>query len=241
MCGIIKYALLCIFLLVPSTAYGDDFVFARLKYRGFQDDTYLKNWYTDYPEMDIHAVQIINRLTNIHATSRTVTPSDKALFGLPFIYTVEPEQMNLTDFDIVNLRRYFKRGGFMFADDYHGDEELLVFQKLIHRILPTAITTELDTKHEIFHTFYDIQAIQQVLNDGVLACKPDCVQWENGPSGEIPRIFAVYLDNRMVILATWNTDIGDGLQFLDDPKYPRAMASYAVRLLLNVIIFSLTH
>ncbi len=217
---------------------------ARLEYTGHYDDSYIKNWYTDWPDMDTHLVTFVNRLTNITADVATVKPSSKDLFKYPLIYVVEPEQMNLSDADASHIREYLKRGGFMFMDDFHGDAELEAATKNIAQILGyEPILLRLDTRDELFHVFYDINKIEQVVNDSIVSCaQAGCEQWENGPSGRDPHVYAIYDERgRMIVLMAYNTDLGDGLEWADVPWYPHEQSTYAIKMLTNVIIYSITH
>jgi len=220
---------------------GSEFHFARLQYSGGIADS-VKNWYTDYPEMDDHLSRLARRLTGINVGAPTVVePMNPNIFAFPMIYSVEPEQMDLSPEDAANLREYLAHGGFWFADDFHGDKELDKFLHQVQRVLPEATAVELDTSHPLFHSFYDIENIVQVTNDGIATCG-DCDQWENGPSGKIPKVFAIVDGHdRICILMAWNTDLGDGLEWADDPDYPAKYSAYAFKFLTNVIMYAMTH
>ncbi len=228
----------------PKFRSGDqvgEFQFARLRYPGGIPG-YFKNWYTDYPAMDVHLTTIVSRLTRIDfGPSIVVDPSRQNIFDYPLIYSVEPEQMVLGPRDVANLREYLLRGGLWFADDFHGDEEFCKFLEQIHQVLPDASPVELDTSHPLFHSFYDINKIIQVTNNEIAECR-ECDQWENGPSGREPRVFAI-LDphQRISILMAWNTDLGDGLEWADDRRYPENYSKYAIKFVTNVIVYSMTH
>jgi len=225
----------------PASKRVPQFRFARMKYPGGIPD-YIKNWYTDYPNMDANLTKLTKRLTNIDiADPILVEPSSPDLFNFPMVYSVEPEQMVLGADDAANLREFLARGGLWFADDFHGDEEFNQFVTQIHRVLPDAKIVELDVSHPLFHCFYNIEKIIQVTNDGIAKCK-ECDQWENGPSGKEPKVFAV-LDQqgRISILMAWNTDLGDGLEWADDPTYPAPYSTYAFKFVTNVIVYAMTH
>jgi len=225
----------------PAADQVGQFQFARLRYPGGIPD-YFKNWYTDYPAMDIHLSQIVQRLTGIDiGPSILVDPSSASLFDYPLIYSVEPEQMVLGPDDIKNLRSYLSRGGLWFADDFHGDDEFCRFLDQIHQVLPDASPVELDTSHPLFHSFYDIDKIIQVTNNGIAECAA-CDQWENGPSGKDPKVFAILDEHqRIIILMAWNTDLGDGLESADDRRYPEKYSTYSSKFVTNVIVYAMTH
>jgi hypothetical protein len=217
------------------------FQFARMRYPGGIPD-YIKNWYTDYPNMDDHLTALLHRMTGIDvAAPLLVNPASPALFDYPLIYSVEPEQMVLGRREVENLREYLARGGFWFTDDFHGDEEFDQFLTQLRKVIPDAKPIELTTSHPLFHCFYDINEIIQVTNDSIAEC-PECDQWENGPSGRIPKDFAVFDEHgRMIVLMAWNTDLGDGLEWADDPKYPAEYSAYAFRFISNVVVYAMSH
>ena len=217
-------------------------VFARLIYNG-RIPGYYKNWYTDYPKADRQLIMGLQRLTNLNIADyeRAIAINDPDLFRYPFLYTSEPEQMVLGPRDVAALREYLSRGGLWFADDFHGDEEFCKFLEQIHRVLPDASPVELDTSHPLFHSFYDINKIIQVTNNEIAECH-ECDQWENGPSGREPKVFAI-LDphQRISILMAWNTDLGDGLEWADDRRYPENYSKYSIKFVTNVIVYAMTH
>jgi hypothetical protein len=217
------------------------FQFARMQYPGGIPE-YIKNWYTDYPAMDQHLTALLRRLTGIDvAFPVVVSPSSRDIFKYPLIYSVEPEQMMLGPADITNLQVYLSRGGIWFADDFHGDEEFDLFLQQIRRVLPDAKPVELDISHPLFHCFYDIENIVQVTNDSIAKCR-DCDQWENGPSGKVPKVFAIFDPHgRINVLMAWNEDLGDGLEWADDPEYPANYSTYSFKFVTNVIVYSMTH
>src|SRR3990167_2159203 len=217
-----------------------DVLFARLEYTGFYDDKYLKNWYTDYPAADEHFTIFLNRVTNMRTSGVLVSPSSDDLYRYPLLYTVEPEQMKLSDFEVRNLREYLYRGGFWFVDDFHGDIEFDAFRLTLERILPSAYFVELDTAHSLFHIFYDIEQIEQVVNDSLILCRPSCDHFENGESGRIPKVFAVFLPGTsdISIVVSFNNDLGDGWEHADNPIYPPEQTTFAVKFGVNVVLYS---
>jgi hypothetical protein len=217
------------------------FQFARMRYPGGIPD-YVKNWYTDYPNMDKNLTTLMGRLTGIDiGPAVLVEPSGSDMFRYPLVYSVEPEQMILGAPEVATLREYLNRGGLWFADDFHGDEEYDQFLQQIRRVIPGASPVELDVSHPLFHCFYDIQEIIQVTNDSIAKCA-ECDQWENGPSGKIPKVFAVFDQRgRIKILMAWNTDLGDGLEWADDPEYPEYYSSYAFKFVSSVIVYAMSH
>lgn len=217
------------------------FQFARMRYPG-GIPAYIKNWYTDYPAMEQHLTTLLGRATQVDvAPPVVVDASSPQIFNYPLIYSVEPEQMTLGPRDAANLREYLERGGIWFADDFHGDAEFNRFLQQLQRVIPNAKPVELTTAHPLFHCFYDIDRIIQVTNDAIAKCA-ECNQWENGPSGQEAKVFAIVNDKgRPSVLMAWNTDLGDGLEWADDPAYPAPYATYSFQFLSNLIVYATSH
>ncbi len=90
---------------------------------------------------------------------------------------------------------------------------------------------------------------------GAVPSWPYSRAWGYGPSGivgvilvlaTVP-IFAALLRipfaiiGPMIVAICFNMDVGDGLEFADDPDYPEKFASQAIRLGTNYALYSLTH
>jgi hypothetical protein len=228
--------------LIPSNRKPTEFYFARLEYTSIDPLNTLKDWYTDYPDMDNHVVKLVNRMTNVRAAAVKVKPESSTIFRYPILYIVEPEMLKLTEFEVKQLREYIKRGGVLFMDDFHGQEDLEPVLKTLNRILPGTQMVELDTSHPLFHIFFDIPKVLQVVNDGLAACAERCDQWENGETGRVPHVYGVFdMYGDMQVIMAYNTDLGDGLEFADAPDYPLEQSIYATKLITNVIIYAMSH
>ena len=213
-------------------------VFARLIYNG-RIPGYYKNWYTDYPKSDRLLIMGIKRLTtlNIADHERAVAITDPDLFKYPFLYTSEPEQMVLTDQDAAIMREYLARGGFWVMDDFWGSFEMEAMERQLRKILPAAEIKDIPLDHPIFHVMYDIDKIIQVPS---LAYVYNGVTWEqDGFEGECKGVWDEH--GRLVVVINHNTDLGDAYEWADEPKYPNYFSSYAYRLAINFIVYSLTH
>jgi len=48
-------------------------------------------------------------------------------------------------------------------------------------------------------------------------------------------------DGRVMVMITYNNDIGDGWQWADEPRYPADSAHLAVELGVNFAVYALPH
>jgi hypothetical protein len=167
------------------------------------------------------------------------------LFKYPYIYAVEVGHMFLSDPEAERLREYLLRGGFWHCDDFWGLGELRSFVSQMKKVFPDRPIEELSPDHPIFHSFFDIDRILQVPNINLgrafTQSGGQTRTFERGDDTE-PRVFGISDDDgRLMVLITYNSDLGDAWEWMDDPDYPSKFTSYAYRLGMNSIIYALTH
>src|SRR5262245_35276051 len=214
-----------------------EFVFARLIYPGgFRGGSSA----TDYPEADYKVMYGIKRLSGVRV-KETENPIriDDRMFDYPYVYAVEVGYMNLGIADAERLREYLLRGGFMHADDFWGLDEFQNFQRQMKKVFPDRSMEELPLTHDVFHTFYDVDQVMQIPNVNN-ACSGGRT-WED-PSDTRPRVFGIKDDTgRVMVLITYNSDLGDAWEWMDEPCYPVKYSGQAYRMGLNFIIYAMSH
>jgi hypothetical protein len=228
----------------PPVADPPEFVFARMVYSsgrfGFGRGRG-GSWATDFPEADYKFMYGIKRLSGIRVKEdeNPVPINAPDLFKYPFLYAVEVGQMNLSTSDAEHLREYLLRGGFLYADDFWGVREWQVFEAQMKKVFPDRVIEPLPLTHEVFHTFYDIDTVMQIPNISN-GCRGGRT-WED-PSDIRPGIFGIADDKgRVMVLITYNSDLGDAWEWMDEPCYPEIYSGQAYRMGLNFIIYAMTH
>ena len=204
-------------------------------------------WMTDTWDADYQYMWGIQRLTN---TKLSMTPHPLPimhpdLFKYPYIYAVEVGQMELSDREAARLREYLLRGGFWHCDDFWGLRQWNQFERQMKKIFPDREIVDIPLTHELFHIFYDINEIQQPPNVGLgeiyTRSGGQTRTWEQ-PDDTEPRVRGVFDDaGRLMVLITYNSDLGDAWEWMDDPDYPAKFTGYAYRLGMNSIIYAMTH
>ena len=199
-------------------------------------------WATDYPGGDCKFMGAIHRLTGIrvHPDPNVMEILDKDLYKFPFVYAVEVGQMYLDDDDAARLREYLLRGGFMHVDDFWGPDEFANFEDQIFKVFPDRKLERLKLNHQVFHTFFDIDTVMQIPNRGN-GCANDGQTWEDRRDTE-PVIYGIHDDDgRLMVLVTYNSDLGDAWEYMDLPCYPVKYSGQAYRMGLNFMIYAMTH
>lgn len=230
---------------VDEEAYDgppDDFqyVFARLAHfspRGRALNGHA--WSTDYPKADRQFLLGVLRFTSIQARrqEQVVRPLDPELFDFPFIYAVEVGYLHFSDEDAARMREFLLRGGFLVVDDFHGTYEWASFEREIGKVFPDRPIQEVELSDPIFHCFFDIEEKIQVPGLQYLYSGRKYEQ-----DGVIPHYRAIYDDHgRIMVMINFNVDLGDAWEWADLPQYPEVYTSYAYRLGVNYIVYSMTH
>ena len=217
-----------------------EFIFARMVYTGLRPWPYGKNWDTDWPKSDRQFILGIQRLTNIRAAQEeaVVQLTDPNLFQYPFIYSVECGHWNLTDDEILGLREYLRRGGFLFCDDFWGSWEWENFRENILRVLPEARITDIPMDHPVFHSYYDIEELIQTpyYMNAILSLET----YEQ--DGFTPYCRGIFDENdRLMVIINWNTDLGDAWEWADLQEFPARYSTYAYQIGINAIVYAMSH
>ena len=123
------------------------------------------SWTIDYPRADRHIVEMVRRLTVVDARSveQPVNLDDEDdVFNWPWLYAVEVGTWDLSDEQVVKLREYLLRGGFLMVDDFHGTREWAIFMESMQRVFPDRPVVDIPDEDQIFHTFWDLDDRQQI-------------------------------------------------------------------------------
>ena len=228
----------------------DVFTFTRIQYdshggnhgwRGGRGGSRGK-WRTDYPDADLNLSFRLKELTSLEVdpNGKIIRLTDKELFDQPFIYIIEPGHLLFSEEEVVALRRYLTKGGFLMVDDFWGEDEWANFYQQIKRVFPDREPTEVPLEHEIFHIVYDLEKKPQI---------PSIHHYMSGMRTERPDAqFAHYRgifddDGRMMAFICHNTDLGDGWERegVDKGYFEEYSEPYAYPLGVNIVTYAMTH
>lgn len=208
-------------------------------------------WDTDYPDAESNFLRGVERYTNIDANSKSydfLDLTDPRLFEHSFLY------MNMKrvpigslytgpDFqpaEIAALREFMFRGGFVLLDDFWGEAHLQDFQTEMTKLFPDRELVRLDVRHELFHTFFDINEFVQVPGRAVT--------WDYNGGFSLddpnypPAVYAILDDDgRVMLVANHNADLGDGWEHTFYEPYPTRYSNEAYKIAINYLIYAFTH
>ena len=207
-------------------------------------------WETDFPEGDDNFGKRLAQLTRIkvvpRASSRHFTAPD--LGDFPLLYMSDPGWMVLTQDEILAFRSYLAKGGFVWVDDFWGDAEWQQLANVMRQVLPGREWRVLTPEHPIFHTVFDLKEMPQIpalpfaSPGGDTAEPPQAHKYPAG-SLRVPQLRAwVDDDGRVMMVATHNTDIGDGFEREAYGEwYFETFSTRAYMLGVNIVTYAMTH
>jgi hypothetical protein len=238
--------------LPPDWEVPGEFVTGRLMYpagggfgrrRGGSWEDGGTSWAVDYPEGDRTFVQLLRRFTtiNVRSVEQPVNPNDADDMSYwPFLMVGLAGYWELTDEQVLNLRNYLLRGGFLFADSFFGSRSWPGFAEGIKRILPEYQIVDLEGSHPVFHTVYDIPALADTQIPNMNSLLGGGGGWLD--DGREPHWRGVIDEHgRLLVLIAFNNDVADSWQWADEPSYPSERVNLGLRLAVNIAVYAMTH
>jgi hypothetical protein len=161
---------------------------AVLQYGGGGD------WYAN-PTSLPNLIKFCNQQTNttIKEKPETVTPGSVTIFDYPFVHMTGHGNVFFSAEEAENLRKYLTSGGFLHIDDNYGMDKYL--RKEIVKIFPNKELKELPGNFPMFNFFYKF---------------PQGMPKIHEHDGLRPQAFGIFVEDRLVLLYTYETDLGNG-------------------------------
>ena len=237
--------------LAPDALNPSEFVFGRLMYpsgggggRFFGRDWRQggrTNWTNDYPAGDRHLMTALRRLTRIDGRpiEQPINLEDgDDIFNWPFLFAARTTSIDLTGEMAAKLREYLDRGGFFIADDMWGPNEQQAIADTVKQLYPQRELIELPDDAQAFHMLFDLDKRYQILGQWARfnGMRPlDGVSYDPHFKGAFDE------KGRMTMAAWFNNDTGDSWEWADDPSYPEKFSALGIRIMLNYVVYAMTH
>ncbi len=215
----IRTLLLLLLSLSPLPAAADCIPIARLHYEGGGD------WYSNRS-----SIPNLARFVSTHTTVDLCTApepairlTDAELFSYPYLFMTGHGRVHFSEREAVRLREYLSAGGFLHIDDNFGLDESL--RQELARIFPDAPLVELPPSHAIFAAPFPFA-------EGL----PKIHEHHGGP----PHAYGLYLNGRLALFYSFNTDLSDGWE---DPRVhgdPEELRRAALRMGANIVVHAFT-
>ena len=188
---------------------------ALLKYKGGGD------WYanpTSLPNLISFCNQNLN--TKINPKPQTVDVGSPDIFQFPLLYMTGHGNVFFTDDEAENLRNYLLSGGFLHIDDNYGMEPYL--KKELKKVFPEKELVELPANHPIFNSVYNF---------------PNGLPKIHEHDGKQPQAFGIFNDDRLLLLFTYESDLGDGWEDESVHNDPFEVREKALKMGANIVTY----
>lgn len=198
-------------LVCSATSFSQEI--ALVKYSGGGD------WYanpTSLPNLIKYCNATIN--TRIKVKPSTVEPGSPDLFSYPYVHMTGHGNVVFNESETNNLKNYLLAGGFLHIDDNYGMNQYI--RKEIKKIFPNNELVEIPANHPIFQ-------------------KPN--SFPNGlpkiheHDGKRPQAFGIFSNNKLVLLYTYECDLGDGWEDAEVNNDPITIREKALKMGANIM------
>lgn len=200
-------------------------------------------WGTDYPKGDRILISALKRLTLLDTRSVEQTvdlDGSDDIYNWPFLYAVEVGRWSLDDIEAKQLREFMDRGGFFMVDDFHCENQWASFMDSFQLVYDPDEVIDIPEDDPINTAVFDLNPRKQI--PGRFAGNSGRMDECGGGSEGQPHWRGVYdKRHRLVSVMVHNSDLGDAVEYADDPGYPEEFAQAAFQVLSNYVVYDLTH
>nr|WP_321247501.1 DUF4159 domain-containing protein [uncultured Psychroserpens sp.] len=207
-------ALTLVISLTAITANAQDL--AIVKYKGGGD------WYsnpTALPNLISYCNANIN--TKMNTKPQVVEIGSIDIFQFPMLHMTGHGNVFFSDEDAENLRKYLISGGFLHIDDNYGMEPYI--KKELKKVFPNLELLELPKNHKIFNTAYKFPAGLPKIHEH---------------DGKRPQALGLFHKNRLVLLFTFECDLGDGWEDPEVHNDPADVREKALKMGANIVKYA---
>ena len=200
---------LCAFILIAQDV-------AILKYKGGGD------WYsnpTALPNLVKYCNDHID--TNINENIQTVEAGSTDIFQFPLLHMTGHGNVFFSDDDAKNLRDYLISGGFLHIDDNYGMRPYIT--KELKKVFPNSEMIEIPKDHKLFSTVYGF---------------PNGLPKIHEHDGKAPQAFGIFHESRLVLLFTFESDLGDGWEDAEVHNDPEDVREKALKMGANIVKYA---
>lgn len=162
-----------------------------------------------------------NIKTKMNPKPQVVEVSSIDIFQFPMLHMTGHGNVFFTDEDAENLRKYLISGGFLHIDDNYGMEPYI--KKELKKVFPNQELVELPKNHKIFSAAYDF---------------PQGLPKIHEHDGKRPQALGIFHNNRLVLLFTFESDLGDGWEDPEVHNDPADVREKALKMGANIVKYA---
>lgn len=213
-----KKLIVWIALFVSTCGYSQyAYQVAVLKYNGGGD-------YYANPTSVPNLVKFCNEnlSTKISPDVPFVEVGSPDLFQYPFVHMTGHGNVVFSQQEASNLRNYLLGGGFLHIDDNYGMDQFIRVE--IKKVFPNKELVELPFNHPIFHQKYNFNGLPKI----------------HEHDGKRPQAFGIIENGKVILLYTYETDLGDGWEDINVHQDSPEKHKQALQMGANIINYAFT-
>ena len=211
---ILLYFEICYCENIPSSSFS----ITRIHYDGGGD------WYAD-PSSLPNLLNYIKENTNISINphERRTKIGEPTFFASNYFYLTGHGNIKFNNKEIQILRDHLLNGAFLHADDNYGMDKS--FRREVKKLFPEKEWVELPATHQIFNIYYNF-------SNGL----PKIHEHDN----KRPQALGLYNKGNLIILYTYETDLGDGWEDPSVHDNPEEAHINSLKMGTNIVLYILT-
>ena len=203
-------------LLISGFHFCGSQSLAVLKYNGGGD------WYSN-PTALKNLIQFCNSniQTTMDAKPHTVEVGSVAIFEYPFVHMTGHGNVTFSNADAKNLRAYLFSGGFLHIDDNYGMKPYIL--EALKTVFPEKKMSEIPLNHPIYNIEYSF---------------PNGLPKIHEHDGLAPQAMGYFHEGKLILLFTFESDLGDGWEDANVHNDPEAVRLKALKMGANIIKYA---
>lgn len=215
----LRFLTFCLVISVCSTSLGNAQEIAVLKYKGGGD------WYAN-PTSLPNLIEFCNAniQTRIKSKPEVVEAGSLDIFQYPMLHMTGHGNVFFNEQDSENLRNYLLSGGFLHIDDNYGLQPYIT--KELKKVFPDKELLELPKTHEIFNTAFKF---------------PEGLPKIHVHDGKRPQAFGIFHEGRLILLFTYESDLGNGWEDPEVHNDPIELHEKALKMGANIVKYAFEH
>lgn len=144
------------------------------------------------------------------------------LFLYPFVHMTGHGNVVFSTQEVNNLRNYLLGGGFLHIDDNYGMDQFVRVE--IKKLFPNKELVELPFNHPLFNQKYKFNGLPKI----------------HEHDNQRPQAFAIIENGKVVLLYTYETDLGDGWEDPSVHNDPPEKRKQALQMGANILMYAFT-
>jgi len=197
---------------------GQSFSIARVHYNGGGD------WYSNASSLP-NLLKYLEKNTtmSVFHKENKIKLTIENLNQNPYLYLNGHGNIRFNDDEVIALRSALIKGSFLHADDNYGMDKS--FRREMKKVFPNKNFVNLPNNHPVFNSYYNFP-------NGL----PKVHEHDNKP----PHALALFEGEKMIVLYTYESDLGDGWEDGSVHQDPWPIRESALKMGVNIIYFALT-